>query len=102
MQLATQSIEINKELVDRIVEQKESLNLVLKSLKNYSDYAGIDDVYKDMLRLQKIYNKTDVYESDSIKNSSENLADKSEASVTPEIFISLYKEINKIRNDYTQ
>ena len=102
MQLATQSIEINKELVDRIVEQKESLNLVLKSLKNYSDYSGIDDVYKDMLRLQKIYIKTDVYESDSIKNSSENLADKSEANVTPEIFISLYKEINKIRNDYTQ
>ncbi len=102
MQLATQSIEINKELVDRIVEQKVSLNLVLKSLKNYSDYAGIDDVYMDMLQLQKIYNKTNVYDSDSIQNSSDNLTDQSEANVTPEIFISLYKGINKIRNDYTQ
>ncbi|RLD80422.1 MAG: hypothetical protein DRJ10_07470 [Bacteroidetes bacterium] len=102
MQLATQSVDINKELVDRIVEQKESLNLVLKSLKNYSEYAGIDDIYMDMLQLQKIYNRTNIYDSDSIQNAPENMADKSKANVTPEIFISLYKEINNIRNDYTQ
>lgn len=102
MQLATQSIHINKELVDRIVEQRQSLNLVIKSLKSYSDYAVIYDVYNDMLRLQKIYNKTIVSEQDSIQIDSNNLADKAKANVTPEIFISLYKEVIKIRNDYTQ
>jgi hypothetical protein len=102
MQLATQSIQINKELVDRIVEQRQSLNLVIKSLKNFSDYAVVYDVYNDMLRLQKIYNKTIVSGQDTVQSNSKNLTDKAKANVTPEIFIDLYKEINKIRNDYTQ
>ncbi len=102
MQLATQSIQINKELVDRIVEQRESLNLVVKSLENYADYEVVYDVYKDMLRLQKIYNKTIVSEQDSTINNSNNLVAEAKANVTPDIFISLYKEINRIRNSYTQ
>ena len=102
MQLATQSIEINKELVDRIVEQRESLDMVIKSLENYSDYEVIYDIHKDMLNLQKIYNKTIIPEQDTTVNKTNNLADKAKANVTPDIFISLYKEINKIRNSYTQ
>jgi len=102
MQLATQSIEINKELVDRIVEQRNSLDLVVRSLESYSDYPVINDVYKDMKRLQNIYNKTKVIEMDTMQPGSNNLTDKVKAKVTPEIFIDLYKEVNGIRNSYTQ
>jgi len=102
MQLATQSIQINKELVDRIVEQRQSLNLVIKSMENFSDYAVVLDIYNDMLGLQKIYDKTIVSGQETNLNNSQNLANEAKANVTPEIFISLYKEINKIRNSYTQ
>ncbi len=102
MQLATQSIKINKALVDRIVEQRKSLDLVVKSLESYSDYAVIFDVHKDLLNLQRIYNKTIISEQDSILANPKNLASESRANVTPEIFISLYKEVIKIRNAYTQ
>ncbi len=102
MQLATQSIQINKELVDRIIEQRESLDLVVSSLESYSDYEVMYDVHKDLLQLQKIYDKTIISEKDEITDNSNNLVDKAQANVTPDIFISLYKEINKIRNSYTQ
>lgn len=102
MQLATQSIEINKELVDRIVEQRNSLDLVVKSLQSYSEYPVMNDVYKDMKGLQNIYNKTKIIEVDTMHPDSNNLTDKVKAKVTPEIFIELYKEVNGIRNNYTQ
>ncbi|OQY04137.1 MAG: hypothetical protein B6I20_03615 [Bacteroidetes bacterium 4572_117] len=102
MQLATQSIQINKELVDRIVEQRESLDRVVESLKNYSDNPLVFNVYNDMLQLQNIYNKTIIPEQDTMPQTTKSLTSKANAKVTPEIFISLFKEINKIRNDYTQ
>ena len=102
MQLATQSIHINKELVDRIIEQRESLKLVIKSLELFSDYETIYNIHKDMLSLQTIYNKTIIPNNDTISNKPDNLVKNTKANVTPEIFINLYKEINKIRNSYTQ
>jgi hypothetical protein len=102
MQLATQSVQINKDLVDRIAGQRESINIIVKALANYSDYAVISDVYMDMLKLQKIYKKTEI--ADNVTLSSIKADDKSNKNVyiTPEIFISLFQEINKIRNSYTQ
>jgi len=102
MQLATQSIKINKELVERIAEERKSLNLVVKSLKAYSDYAVIYDVYIDLSKLQKIYNKTLPDKNDSIQNSAVNQNDNEKINISPEIFVRIYKEIDKIRNSYTQ
>ncbi len=102
MQLATQSIEINKALVEKIAVQRKSLNIVINALANYSDYAVVNDVYKDMIKLQKIYNKTIVPD----KTASSLIETKGKMNnkvyLTPEIFISLFQEINKIRNSYTQ
>ncbi len=101
MQLATQSVEINKELVERIAEQRASLNLIVNALANYADYAVVNDVYKDMLKLQKIYKKTTVTNKTiALNEQSENNNDK--VFISPEIFIDLFQEINKIRNSYTQ
>lgn len=102
MRLATQSIKINKELVDRIAEQRKSLKLVVKSLKAYSDYAVVYDVYKDLSALQKIYNKTLLESKDTIQGHKVDSLYREKVNITPEIFVRIYKETNKIRNSYTQ
>ena len=103
MQLAKQSGHINKELVDRISEQRSSLLLVISSLENFSKIEQINNVLIDMNKLKVIYDKmiVPVDEDSKTKNTltSEN---NTTANITPEIFLSLYHEINRIRNSYTQ
>lgn len=100
MQLATQSIEINKELVDKIVQQRKSLDQVVKALNYYAEYSIIQDVYKDMIELQNIYHQTILKPNNSINKKS--LTVKTRANVTPEIFMNMYKTISRIRNSFTQ
>ncbi len=102
MQLATQSVKINKDLVDRVAEQRVSIDIIVKALANYSDYAVINDVYMDMLKLQKIYKKTRVSNNTTLSRIENDDKSNKNVYITPEIFISLFQEINKIRNRYTQ
>ena len=107
MQLSTQSIHINKELVDRIAQQSNSLDMVIISLENYSDYVEINDILKDMKRLKMIYNKMKVKTAKKISTKTEtdntnDIIKNNEIKVTPEVFMNLYNEINTIRNTYTQ
>ncbi len=102
MQLATQSVKINKDLVDRVAEQRVSIDIIVKALANYSDYAVINDVYIDMLKLQKIYKKTRVSNNTTLSRIENDDKSNKNVYITPEIFISLFQEINKIRNRYTQ
>ncbi len=102
MQLATQSVKINKDLVDRVAEQRVSIDIIVKALANYSDYAVINDVYLDMLKLQKIYKKTRVSNNTTLSRIENDDKSNKNVYITPEIFISLFQEINKIRNRYTQ
>jgi hypothetical protein len=101
MQLARQSIHINKELVDRIVEQYESLLLVIKSLEAFKELSLIQAPLKDMKNLKRIYDRM-VITDNNTGGSSPNLVKDAKANVSPELFMSLYHEINKIRNAYTQ
>jgi hypothetical protein len=102
MQLATQSVKINKDLVDRVAGQRASIDIIVKTLSNYSDYSVINDVYLDMLKLQKIYKKTKVSNNTTLSKIESEDKSNTEVYITPEIFISLFQEINKIRNRYTQ
>jgi len=102
MQLATQSIKINKALVERIAEERKSLNFVVKSLKAYSNYTIIYDVYTDLSKLQKIYNKTLPNNPVQTNNSDTSLINSEKVNITPELFVRIYKEVDKIRNSYTQ
>ena len=103
MQLARQSGSINKELVDRVSEQRNSLLLVIKSLENFSNIEQLNSVLNDMKRLNVIYDKMIIGKKNT-SNSSTILTSENNvnANITPEIFLSLYYEINKIRNSYTQ
>jgi hypothetical protein len=100
MQMAKQSGRINKELVDRMVEQYESLLLVIKSLRNFESLPQIHEVLLDMERLKVIYDK--MLSPNSETQNVTNLSGKPNVQVTPELFLSLYHEIIKIRNSYTQ
>lgn len=103
MQLARQSIHINKELVDRIVEQYESLLLVIKSLEAFKGLSLIEVPLKDIKSLKTIYDRMIITDMDTDKvGLSPNLAQNAKANVSPELFMSLYHQINKIRNAYTQ
>ncbi len=103
MQLARQSGHINMILVDRIVDQYESLKLVIRSLEDFSELHGIDAVLKDMNQLKEIYNKMIISDNDTVNSKPKiNLTNKPMVNVTPELFIGLYHQILKIRNSYTQ
>lgn len=103
MQLAKQSGHINKELVDRVAEQKNSLTLVIESLEYFSNINSVNEVLLDMKKLQSIYDKMLSPKSEEHdSNKTLKLTKNSKANVTPEIFMSLYHQINNTRNSYTQ
>lgn len=102
MQLAKQSGHINKELVDRMLEQYQSLLLVIKALKGFQKLTAIEGVLMDMNRLKDIYDKMIVTDPKVVDKKIPNLAKNAKANVTPDLFLSLYHEILKIRNGYTQ
>ena len=103
MQMAKQSGRINKELVDRMVEQYQSLLLVIKSLEDFKKLSAIEGVLNDMSELKELYDKMIPGDTQSVANTNTtNLAQNSKAVVTPDLFLSLYHEILKIRNGYTQ
>ena len=103
LQLAKQSGHINKELVDRVAEQRNSIILVIASLENFANIEPINDVLMDMRNLKLIYDKMVLQEGDKFdSNAVVILSKNSKAFVTPEIFMSLYHQINNIRNSYTQ
>ncbi len=102
MQLAKQSGHINKELVDRVAEQRNSLILVIESLENFANISSVNEVLNDMLKLKVIYDKMLVpANEDGDSNEVLKLTKDSKAYVTPEIFMSLYHRINNTRNSYT-
>ena len=102
MQMAKQSGNINKELVDRMVEQYHSLLLVIKALDDFKKLSVIEGVLGDMNRLKGIYDKMIVPDNKDVKKNTTNLAQNAKANVTPDLFLGLYQEILKIRNGYTQ
>jgi hypothetical protein len=102
MQLAKQSGNINKQLVDRMVEQYQSLLLVIKALDGFKKLTSIEGVLADMNRLKDIYDKMIITDNKKSNSKTVNLAQNANANVTPDLFMSLYQEILKIRNSYTQ
>jgi len=103
MQLARQSGYINKELVDRVSEQRNSLLMVISSLENFSNIEQVNTILIDMYRLKTIYDKMVIPPGENLKSSTLLTSEKNTTSnITPEIFLSLYHEIGKIRNSYTQ
>jgi len=100
MQMSKQSGSINKELVDRIVDQYRSLLLVINALDGFKNLPSIEGVFTDMNKLKEIYDKMIVVNKDD--KGVPNLSSDTKVTVTPDLFLSLFHEVIKIRNSYTQ
>lgn len=108
--IATSLVEdINKvdnEMVDRIIDQKLSLQTVLKLLEQSNSNADVRELYSDMLELEKVYNDVKITVSDvkviqDGKSKVATLKSKNVTTVSPEAFKKLKTKVIELRNKYT-
>lgn len=98
------SFEGNK-LVTRIVDQKLSLDIVMKLLESNKSDPDVADILSDMNQLKAIYGKINVSTS-KIKpsfdeeNQVTTLESETENNFTPELFAELSAKIESIRESY--
>lgn len=108
--IATSLVEdINKvdnEMVDRIIDQKLSLQTVLKLLEQSNSNADVRELYSDMLELEKVYNDVKITVSDvkviqDGKSKVATLKSKNVTTVSPETFKKLKTKVIELRKKYT-
>ncbi len=98
------SFEGNK-LVDRIVDQKLSLNIVMKLLEDHKNNPDVADILIDMNQLKAIYDKISITTSE-IKTSFDEetqittLESTTKNNFTLEIFIELSTKVESLRETY--
>lgn len=95
----------DNELIDRIVDQKFSLESVLNLLTQNIENDDVKNVYQDVLELQKIYEEVQisVSEVEVVPDKATNvttLRSKNIASVSPEVFTKLKTKVKEIRSKY--
>lgn len=96
----------DNELVDRIVDQKFSLETVLNLLNQNIDNADIKEVYNDIADLKKIYDEVQISVSkvevvNDEKSSVTTLSSKNVVSVSPAVFGKLKEKVKELRTKYT-
>jgi len=108
--IATSLVEdINKvdnEMVDRIIDQKLSLQTVLKLLEQSNSNADVRELYSDMLELEKVYNDVKITVSDvkviqDGKTKVATLKSKNVTTLSPEAFKRLKTKVIELRKKYT-
>ncbi len=98
-------IEGNK-IVGRIVDQKLSLDMVVKLLQNNKENKDVNDIAILINDLKKVYDKI-IIKSSKIqtvvdKNSNEtNLKSTSSSNITQEVFVELREAVKTIRTNFT-
>jgi hypothetical protein len=108
--LATQlvgngSIEGNK-IVGRIVDQKLSLDMVVKLLENNKENKDVNDIAVLINDLKKVYDKI-IIKSSKIqtvvneKTNETNLKSTSSSNITQEVFVELREAVKTIRTNFT-
>lgn len=96
----------DNELVDRIVDQKFSLETVLNLLNQNIDNPDIQDIYNDIVELKKIYDEVQISVSkvEVIQDSNSKVAtlsSKNVVTVKPEVFNKLKLKVKELRTKYT-
>jgi hypothetical protein len=105
-QLAKGSIDANKELIDRIIYQKLSLQTVINLLETHKNNSDIDYLISKMYELKEIYDDIQIVQKSSIET--ETIPDQkmtiirsdAETLITPEIFKLLIEKVLTIRNEF--
>lgn len=96
----------NNELVNRIIDQKLTLNTVLNLLDQNADNEDVKNVITDVNELKAIFDKIEISTSKiepvtDAKTNITTLKSKSNISMSPKTFNDLKEKIKVIRNNYT-
>ena len=97
----------NKELKDRIIDQRLSLTTLLALLDKHKDDANIQVVISDFQRIQKVYDNIDVNTSEikAVVNEETNVTTLESTTTTvfsDDNFEKLSNLVSEIRNNYTK
>jgi hypothetical protein len=96
----------DNELVSRVVDQKMTLNTVLKLLERNRQNDDVQEVLTQMYELEKIYNKIEVTSSkiETVTDEETNvttLRSQKKTSMSEETFKELTNQIKLIRDNFT-
>ncbi len=92
----------NKELMDRIADQRLSLNTLISLLNEYKNDANVQAVMTDMMRLKKIFDKIQTSSSKMQvieKDGKSIITSTTEVKFTQDVFNELADAISEIRNN---
>lgn len=97
---------VDNEMVERIIDQKLSLQTVLNLLKQSIKNADVKELYNDMLELEKVYNDVKITISNvevvqDGKSKVATLRSKNTTSISPEAFNRLKTKVKELRTKYT-
>lgn len=106
MNLVDDVSRVDNELVDRIADQKFTLETVIKLLAQNIDNPDVKEIYSDMVELNKFYEKVQISVSEVkvVTNSQSDVAtlqSESVITVKPEVFKKLKEKIIELRTKYT-
>ncbi|MCB8964232.1 MAG: hypothetical protein H6536_04235 [Bacteroidales bacterium] len=96
----------DNELVDRIIDQKFSLETVLSLLNQNIANADVKDIYTDILELKEIYDEVQISASkvEVVQDSKSKVAtlnSKNVVTVNPDVFNRLKQKVKELRTKYT-
>ena len=96
----------NKELVNRIIDQRLSLKTLNSLLEEYKDDENIASVYEDLKKIAVLYEKVEVttskIETEAVEGKSTVLKSNTEISITDEVFDNLCTTVDEVRNNITK
>lgn len=95
----------DNKLVERVVDQKLSLDIVLKLLEENKNNPDVASVYVEMNELKKVFDKIEIKTSkiEAVTDKATNvttLKSTSKQIVTPEVFRELTDKIRSIRSNF--
>ncbi|GAB4292611.1 MAG: hypothetical protein Kow0068_17860 [Marinilabiliales bacterium] len=103
----TQATSANKELIDRIIDQRLSLSTLISLCKEYPDDETVASLLPELEKLKAVFDKIQVSSTKIEAMTEENtnvttLKSQTETSISPEVFEELCTTIDEIRNSITQ
>jgi len=96
----------NKELVNRIIDQRLSLKTLNSLLEEYKDDENIASIYEDLQKISTLYEQVEVttskIETEEVEGKSTVLKSNTQISITDEVFDNICATVDEVRNNITK
>jgi len=96
----------NKELVNRIIDQRLSLKTLNSLLEEYKDDENIASIYEDLQKISALYEQVEVttskIETEEVEGKSTILKSNTQISITDEVFDNICATVDEVRNNITK